>query len=254
MRRRLSILIYLWSALLSCGTYASEQPKHLHLVAEPWAPYAYQQDGVNYGLDYELVDTAFQRMGITVEWEFLPWKRCLLMLEHGEADGILDMYRMPERETWLEFSSVPLSRAQGAMYYAKARPHPFTDIEQLRGLKIGVLAGYIYFPGFNDMDHFIREPAPTHEANFGKLLLGRVDMVISDRRVGHYVLAQMGVADQITVSPTPLSGGDLYLALRKGEGINTLMTRVSAEIVRFKNEPAYREISERYPASTAERP
>ena len=58
--------------LLTCLSVAARGEK-LRIVTEPWAPYVYEQGGKNLGLDYETTAIVFQRLGIEVEWQFLPW-------------------------------------------------------------------------------------------------------------------------------------------------------------------------------------
>lgn len=225
------------------------QAERLLIVSDSWAPYSFPDEKGFHGLDYETANTVFKRMGIDVEWEFLPWKRCLAMIGNGTADGILDTYRTPEREAALVFPDEPLSRVSLVMYYAKARPHPFSTLDQLQGLTVGTMPGWIYYPGFNESTQFNREPAPTPEANFNKMLLGRIDLVITDTRVGNYVLKQMGVGDRIQKNPLTLDGGDLYLGLRKTPGMLELAKRFSDELKRFKGEAAYKQLNALYPGS-----
>jgi ABC-type amino acid transport substrate-binding protein len=68
------------------------------------------------------------------------------------------------------------------MFYANDRPHPARTLDELRGLTIGTSPGYLY-SATSVTTLFTREPAPSHEANFGKLMLGRIDLLITDRRV-----------------------------------------------------------------------
>jgi polar amino acid transport system substrate-binding protein len=218
----------------------------LRIVTEPWAPYVYTENGQPRGLDYETTAIIFQRLGIDVEWDFLPWKRCLAMLEQGQADGALDIFQNAERDDSLLYPSEPLSNVEFVLFYANAHPHPFQTLEDLRGLTVGVSPGYLYSPDFMASPLFTRETAPSHEANFGKLLRGRIDLVITDRRVGQYLLDQLKVRGQISQLPTVISHEPQYLALRKNVGMDLLVQRFSAELKRFKREPAYAALSARY--------
>lgn len=126
----------LTAALLVCLSFAARAEK-LRIVTEPWAPYVYEENGQPRGLDYETTAIVFQRLGIEVQWQFLPWKRCLAMLDQGLADGALDIFHSDERDATLLYPSEPLSQVEFVMFYANARPHPFNTLEDLRGLTIG---------------------------------------------------------------------------------------------------------------------
>lgn len=234
--------------LLTCLSVAARGEK-LRIVTEPWAPYVYEQGGKNLGLDYETTAIVFQRLGIEVEWQFLPWKRCLSMLETGQADGALDIFHSAERDATLLYPSEPLSDVEFVMFYANERPHPFNTLEQLKGLTIGTSPGYLYSPDFSQSDLFTREPAPTHEANFGKLVRGRIDLLITDRRVGQHLLDELNIRDLITENPTVISRQSQFLAVRRNAGMDLLVQRFGAELKRFKREPAYAELSARYGAA-----
>ena len=96
---------------------------------------------------------------------------------------------------------------------------------------------------------FNREPAPTHEANFGKLVRGRIDLLITDRRVGQHLLDELNIRDLITENPTVISRQSQFLAVRRNAGMDLLVQRFGAELRRFKREPAYAELSARYGAA-----
>jgi polar amino acid transport system substrate-binding protein len=73
----------------------------------------------------------FQRLGIDVQWQFLPWKRCLSMLETGQADGALDIFHSDERDAT---AALPQRTAVGRGVRDVLRqrpPHPARTLEDL---------------------------------------------------------------------------------------------------------------------------
>ncbi|WP_434709205.1 transporter substrate-binding domain-containing protein [Pseudomonas sp. R1-1] len=234
--------------VFACLSFTARGEK-LRIVTEPWAPYVYEDSGKNLGLDYETTAIVFQRLGIEVEWQFLPWKRCLSMLETGHADGALDIFHSAERDSTLLYPSEPLSDVEFVMFYANDQPHPFKRLEELKGLTIGTSPGYLYSEDFSQSQLFTREPAPTHEANFGKLVRGRIDLLITDRRVGQHLLDELNIRSLITENPTIISRQSQFLAVRRNAGMDLLVQRFGAELKRFKREPAYAELSARYGAA-----
>lgn len=233
-------------ALFAClGQTAGAEP--LRIVSEPWAPYIYEEDGQLTGLDYETSAILFERLGIEVQWNLMPWKRCLLELESGQADAVLDIFHIPEREAQMAFSSEPLSEVEFVLFYARQRPYPFQRLTDLQGLKVGISPGYWYANrAFRTSPLFTREPAPTHEANFGKLVRDRVDLVVNDRRAGQFLVRQMGLEEQIGQHSRVISRDLLYMAFRRQENLDGLAERFGAELKRFKQEPAYTRLLARY--------
>ncbi|MGY2291505.1 substrate-binding periplasmic protein [Pseudomonas sp. SDO528_S397] len=235
----------LTAALFTCLSL-NAQGETLRIVTEPWAPYVYDDNGTLRGLDFDTTVIVFQRLGIEVQWQFLPWKRCLAMLEQGQADGVLDIFHSHERDSLLLYPGEPLSQVEFMLFYANARPHPFQTLDDLSGLTIGTSPGYLYGPAFSESTRFTQEPAPSHEANFGKLQRGRIDLLITDRRVGRYLLNQLGLSGQITEAPQVISRQAQFLAVRRGAGMDLLVQRFAAELKRFKQEPAYAALSAKY--------
>jgi polar amino acid transport system substrate-binding protein len=245
-----ALALLLIAVLLSClsGNALAEK---LRIVTEPWEPYVFTQDhegreGSARGLDYETTAIVFARLGIEIEWQFLPWKRCLAMLAQGQADGALDIFRSDEREDNLLYPAEPLSDVNFVLFQANARPHTVNTLDDLHGLTVGVSPGYVYDDGFDQSTLFKREPAPSHEANFGKLIRGRIDLLITDRRVGQHLLDQLGLRDQVSELPLVIRHQQQYLALRKSAGMNLLVRRFGDELKRFKQEPGYAQILAHY--------
>lgn len=239
------ILKLLTAVLFACLSFTAYGEK-LRIVTEPWAPYVYNDKGSMRGLDYEATVIVFQRLGVEVEWQFLPWKRCLAMLDQGHADGALDIFHSHERDALLLYPSEPLSAVEFVLFYANDRPHPAQTLEDLRGLTVGTSPGYLYGEAFSESSLFDREPAPSHEANFGKLSLGRIDLVITDRRVGQHVIKSMGLEGKVSQAPLVVSRQPQFLAVRRGAGMDLLVQRFAAELKRFKQEPAYAALSAKY--------
>ncbi|MBC3299987.1 transporter substrate-binding domain-containing protein [Pseudomonas sp. SWRI18] len=233
------------AALFACLSLAAHGEK-LRIVTEPWAPYVYEEQGAMQGLDYETTVIVFQRLGVEVQWQFLPWKRCLAMLEQGQADGALDIFHSHERDATLLYPSEPLSEVEFVLFYANDRPHPVQGLEDLHGLTVGTSPGYLYGAQFSDSSLFNREAAPSHEANFGKMMRARIDLVITDRRVGQHVIKVLGLEGKVSQAPAVLSRQQQFLAVRRGAGMDLLVQRFAAELKRFKQEPAYTALSAKY--------
>lgn len=237
----------LFATFLACLSFYALADK-LRIVTEPWAPYAMVENGEASGLDYDTTAIVFQRLGIDVQWQFLPWKRCLMMLQQGEADGVLDIFKISERDDLLLYPNEPLSDVNYVMFQANARPHLFNGLQDLQSLTVGVSPGYLYSPEFDSSTLFTREPAPSHEANFGKLIRGRIDLFVTDRIVGQQMIDKLKLRDQVSQLPMVLSKREQYLALRRNAGMDLLVQRFGAELKRFKHEPAYAQLVAHYTA------
>ncbi|MBF8741102.1 substrate-binding periplasmic protein [Pseudomonas guariconensis] len=231
--------------LLACLSPLA-QAERLRLVSDDWAPYIYWHDGHLKGIDYEVANEVLKRLGIDVDWQLLPWKRCLAMVEQGLADGVLDIFQLDSREPFMVYPDEPLSEVQFVLFQAAAQHRAIKRLEDLAGLTVGTSPGYTYSPAFNTSPLFLRESAPTHEANFGKLMLGRIDLLVTDRRAGRYLRKQLGLEQQVEELPLMISRHAQFLGLARKPGRERLATAFADELRRFKQEPAYAAISARY--------
>ncbi|SEQ05622.1 polar amino acid transport system substrate-binding protein [Pseudomonas cuatrocienegasensis] len=223
------------------------QAQPLRIVSEAWPPYIYEVDGELRGLDYETTQVVLERLGIQTTWELMPWKRCLLSVQQGKADALLDVFHSTARNTWMVFPEEPLSTVEFVLFYHRENPHRFQKIEDLTGLTVGVSAGYLYAnPAFRNSPLFKREPAASHEANFGKLLRQRVDLVINDRRSGRYLLEQLGMSQVIAHHPSVIARTPMYLGLSRSPRHQQLARRFASALRQFKREPAYTALRARY--------
>ncbi|PZW80516.1 amino acid ABC transporter substrate-binding protein (PAAT family) [Pseudomonas sp. 2848] len=232
--------------LLLAGLSPMAHAESLRIVSDDWAPYLYQENGQAKGIDYEITNEVFKRLGVQVQWQFLPWKRCLAMVEQGLADAVMDIFQVDSRQGYLVYPDEPMSEVEFVLYQARSRPHPIERVEDLAGLTIGTSPGYVYDGTFAESPLFRREPAPSHEANFGKLALGRIDLLVTDRQVGRYVSRRLGLEQAVEELPLVVSRRPQYLGLARKPGREALAQAFSDELRRFKQEPAYAAISARY--------
>ncbi|MER2296195.1 substrate-binding periplasmic protein [Pseudomonas promysalinigenes] len=225
--------------------------ERLRLVSDDWAPYVYLEQGQAKGIDYEVTTQVFRRLGVEVDWQFMPWKRCLAMVEQGLTDGVMDIFRVESREAFLVYPEEPMSHVEFVLFQDRNRPHAVTHLGDLAGLSVGISSGYTYGKAFSESSAFKRESAPTHEANFGKLIRARVDLVVTDRLVGRYLRRQLGLEQQVEELPLVISRQAQYLGLTRTPEHQLLAQAFTEELRRFKQERAYTAIIERYTGGSA---
>jgi len=247
---KLVLLLSLLSLLLP----AQAQP--LRVCTNEWPPYTLLEDGQVRGIDADLLSLALDNLGIAHEMTLEPWRRCLRKMQDGQLDILLDAFYNEERARQMLFPAEPMAETAMVLFYAKARPQRIDSVSQLGGLRVGTEPGYAYGDeAFANGSHFTREDAPSLEANFGKLLLGRIDLVITDRAVGLYTARLLGMQEAIDYNRTPLYSDRVYAAFSRRPAVAALLPRFEAELKRLKASPDYVRILQRYhqplPAATA---
>jgi len=220
--------------------------ERLRLVSDDWAPYVYRDGSRVRGIDYEVTTEVFRRLGVELDWQFLPWKRCLALVEQGQADGVMDIFQVESRKTYMVYPAEPMSDVEFVLFQASDRRHAVRQLNDLAGLTVGTSPGYAYDRAFSESPDFHRETAPSHEANFGKLIRGRIDLLVTDRLVGRYLRRQLGLEQQVEELPLVISRQPQYLGLARKPGREQLAQAFTEELRRFKQEPAFEAIIEHY--------
>lgn len=182
-----------------------------------------------------------------------PWKRALVMVENG--DGLIfGISRNAEREKTLHFSQtvfrnfVWLATREDAQF-------EFNGIEDLKGRKIGVVAGVVYSDAFERERGklFTVETDPiSYKSRFSKLLRHRADALLLNSaredaklfegRIEEIVakLGLEGTSDslKIAVLPKPLEVDEVHFAIRADQD-PAILKKIDAAIAKGKKAGAF---------------
>jgi polar amino acid transport system substrate-binding protein len=151
-----------------------------------------------------VVQTAFARQGIASKVVFYPWRRALDMARKGVAVSP-GWTNTEERRLDFLFSD-PFYVTTDALFFRAGTFPPIAGLDDLSGLKVGIISGYSYGSEFDaavQSKLFVVDEAPDAEANLKKLLGNRVDAIILNRAFGMHLLTTLTQeqSQRITVSP-----------------------------------------------------
>lgn len=238
----ISIVCITFQALCSLGI-AQER---LLVVTDQWAPYVYRENDTIKGVDYEIMMAVMSTMGYEIDFQLLPWKRCIRMIEEKSADAILDISMTEQRKKAMYFPQEKISDSASVLFYLKGKEYRYEVLEDLSGLTIGTVLGYAYSKEFLEADFFTREPVKTEEQNLKKLLYGRIELFLSNKNVGLYAIHKMKIEDKVDFLPKVVSSGENYLAFSQKNGHAALSEIFSEHLERFKTTPEYTAILNKY--------
>ncbi len=114
----------------------------LNLVNDPWPPYT-GETLPGKGIATEIVVTALRRAGYKTHVNFVPWKRALEGTFDGTYDILITTSYNDDRAKTVSYSDPYLSNVV-RLIKRKGTAHRFDNIEDIRGLTVGVTEGYIY--------------------------------------------------------------------------------------------------------------
>ena len=157
-------------------------------------------DGKRLGGAYtEIVRELARRTGTSLEIFQCPIKRCLKMIQDGEADVIIGIQSSPERDAFIHFLRTPYRKfsSDKVFYVPKGKAAMIHSYSDLKKLRIGVKNGTQYFDRFDDDAQLIKDGAKDAEANFKKLLRGRVDAVVMAEDQGESFVYSLQLQGQL---------------------------------------------------------
>ncbi|WP_300758059.1 transporter substrate-binding domain-containing protein [Janthinobacterium sp.] len=230
-------------------------PARLVCHDDIFVPYVMLNQGHIEGLNVDILREAATRLGISIEFRVMPWRRLEneLAKPQGSVDCAFAMSRTPQREQYLEFGKAPLQPTEYALFVRQpeggaATAATVTKLDDLAGKVIGVRAGFRLpetIAAGAAQGRWTLAEVPSDTANFQKLALRRVDAVLADSSVGLYTLKQLKLADIRRLVP-PLTRFDTYLVFRKNATSPALAAAFDRELKRMRQDGTFARISAAY--------
>lgn len=120
-----------------------------------------------------------RRYGVSVRFDVCDLEGCIDRLKKGDSDIILEIAKNADRETFLQYLNPAISLSAAKCFYQR-RDEAFaiSKLPDLKGLNIGVLKGYSYFPEF-DQSHA-----------FKKITFSSIDAMVKglhDRKIDAFI-------------------------------------------------------------------
>lgn len=211
--RNCSIKLVLLFSLLSCAL--GLRAETLRVVAEPWPPYVDDHLPQN-GLAMDLVNTAFMRARYDIKLSFQTLSKVLDGTRQGTYDVAANLWRNEERSAYVDFSE-PYLINDIRFIKRKGSPVNFEHIEDLDGLKIGVVRDYAYPKRFATASNFAKINHSGLLPAIRELAKGRYDLVIGDINAINYVLLKYlpKEAKSLEILPKPVGLQKLRIGVSK---------------------------------------
>lgn len=213
---------------------------------EPWKT----KQGAEHGGAYtEIVRELARRLNRPLQIVDCPLKRCLKMLETGEADIAIGVQQSPERLRYLQYLTTPYRRTSTDRVFLQRAgdSRRIVRYEDLSNLRIGVKQGSEYFDRFDEDERLAKDPAPTNEATLRKLMLSRIDVAPMPEDQALALLEQLGLRHDVQLAtlrvpdPTPR-----FIAVSKASPALTLLPRMERAMREMRDDGALAAIYNRH--------
>lgn len=198
-------------------------------------PFMYtDRDGKPRGVYPVLLRAIFAALGERLELLPLPWVRALNGLDRAEH-GVGGLFANQERLAKFDYSQ-PLLVETVRLYVRRGGLRQFNSLQDLRGLRVGVLRGWSYgdeFDAARQAGWFQVEVVSTDKQNFGKLERDFLDAVLAVEQTGEAVMTE-GSYPSVRVAANPVTENPSFLAFHKSTQQRALLERVDAVVARLR--------------------
>ena len=163
----------------------------------------------------EIARTVFEPLGYKVVYTTMPWSKALKDTETGMFTAVVGAAH-EDCENFV-FPGEWQGATELAYYVRSDNPWKFAGIPSLDGKKLGVILDYSYS---EEIDKYL-EGNPNAlwaigdlplQKNFASLKKGDLDVVLSTKTVGDYILSEMKLTDDIMVAGSDGELDGVYIA------------------------------------------
>lgn len=202
------------------------------------------------GIDIEVLQAVFSRIGEPVTFLPMPWKRALEQARAGRVDGLCGCSYLPERENEFLFSDKLGYHHQGLFSPAEAPLPPETRLADLAarpdGRPVGVVRGYTLENQLSGAGVAVLNV--VDDAQLVRVLANnRVDAVYAFRDVLRFYEKAEGLGE--TFVYTPVGREPYFVCLsRAAPGAEALLGRINRGLATVRADGTYDRIWQSYGA------
>lgn len=201
------------------------------------------------GMLPEMCQLLFERLRQPMQFDVVPWARAVLMLKTGEADGLIPMFKSPEREAQFSFTKVPVYRADMSLFGRVGELPKWTRLSDLYGFSFVKLRGALFAPDFDQAvsSGAIRcEEASSLATAIRMVDARRVDFAAAARLSGLQLIASEGLGHRVAALEPPLFRQEFHLAMPRKAFSTQLLSAIDTEVARAQADGSFARVEEAY--------
>ena len=249
--KTIRILIIATSVLMILIGHHSSIAKTLKVAVDVWHPYEDISNQQAPGFSTEVITHVFQSMDVDIKLTEYPWARGLKNVYEGLSDALFTAFPSEERREYCYYPDEPLAIEKWILFIRREDrdKFQFRSYEDLIDKSIGVLRGASVSEEFWEFvkRHNNYQEVPVDELNFEKLMLGRIDCVVTSHSNGMVLVKKKGLKGKVVPLLSRIIKEDnLYIIFSKKTVTPDFVKAFSRELRRFKKSEKYQLIYEKY--------
>nr|MBF0223432.1 transporter substrate-binding domain-containing protein [Desulfobulbaceae bacterium] len=247
--KNFATIIFLTIFSFGCATAWAQSEITVVHGEEDYPPMEMMVKGTFSGFHADIVNAVSAKLGIKIHWIGVPWKRALLMVEHGKADGITYIGKTPEREVWAIFNDDNIiSSAKISFIVTKENASKIifngNISEFLKDRTLLVVRGFAF--GDDKIDKAIKYESNSIETMVKMLLKQRYDVGILNWNDFSGAFKGKPEYQQLVQLSPPAIELNNYIAFSKAKKNEYLAKRFGEALKAFKKTPDYTMLLEKY--------
>ena len=174
-------------------------------------PYNFTNKGQRTGIDTLIVNAVLAELGVTPLHKAVSWPEVVKMLDTNRVDLAFQFVGSEER--FKKYIMIgPFRTGTTVIMVKKGKAVPFSTVNDLVGLRIGVVGGFKYAPDFDAATNLTKVEAGGSLTNFRRLFLDIVDAIVGDRKTLEFFAEQDGSLSRVDFLEKPLVMAPRYIA------------------------------------------
>jgi ABC-type amino acid transport substrate-binding protein len=236
---------------LEIGDVSSKQERITLTVAVEeigYFPYNYEENGEIKGFTIGVLDYIKTHSKYDFEFIIIPWARALYLLEQGEIDLILTLFKNKKREQIYHFIEPSYGYEVNQLFTLKDTKFEFTgELQQLTPYSIGTKRKFSYGETFDRASYLKKLPALTEAALLKLLLSNQIDMAIANPYIFNQLISKNNVTSKVRSIEPYVAKTPVYLGLTKGRDDSQEIKETFGKITeQLKSSYYYQELLNKY--------
>jgi len=220
--------------------------ERISFTTTDFPPYVIVEDGNISGLEVEIVRELCRRLGMEPDIEVFPWKRALLYVKEGTADGVLMPAYTEERAEYMYFTSESPVRERIAIMAKKGSGIKASSLDDIKGKAVGVVIGSSYGKAFDSFEGLKKDSSTGSEMLLKKLAGNRHPLVVCDEIVLKYLARKTGLCEVETVLVLDENPQFIGFSKAPGKKGEDLTEKFSSAIRQMKEDGTLKKIESKY--------
>jgi len=213
MRPQIHLTILATIACFVAVNNCSYAEERLHILTCECPPLSYEINGIPTGPAVDIARKIQKKINTNETIDIHPWARAYIMLLEQNNTVLFSTSRTPQRENMFKWVG-PIAEKEFSFHAKTGEKIKINNLEDAKKYRIGVTIGsnneqFLISNGFNNI-----HSVTVEKDNFGKLLLGRIDLWYTDTAQSSQLIeyfSRQGLVEEIYTVKTSKS----YYAFNK---------------------------------------